>query len=177
MSELRLKTALAEVAALRELVKYQWAEIAVLQERGDMEEGEQIAKLETAVARREEAWLEASERARELADFTTELQDELTACRERVAELEKAQRMNYPALRDVLAERVRQDAAWGEQNHDTVVWLGILLEGAGELAQAALHALFDGPASENVRAEAVRVAAVALAIVECLDRNEGPSDG
>lgn len=74
------------------------------------------------------------------------------------------------ALDDILAERARQDAKWGEQNHDPFTYLAILTEEVGELAQAALHANFGGPAAYGLRTEAVHVAAVALAIVECLDR-------
>lgn len=32
------------------------------------------------------------------------------------------------ALTDVLAERTRQDAKWGEQNHDPITYLAILTE-------------------------------------------------
>lgn len=74
------------------------------------------------------------------------------------------------AIEDVMAERARQDAKWGEQNHDPFTYLAVLTEEVGELAQAALHARFGGPAAEGLRTEAVHVAAVALAIVECLDR-------
>lgn len=76
------------------------------------------------------------------------------------------------ALASVLAERCRQDAKWGEQNHDPFTYLAVLAEEVGELSQAALHARFGGPASAGLRAEAVQVAAVALAIVECLDRGK-----
>lgn len=74
------------------------------------------------------------------------------------------------ALASVLAERERQDAKWGEQNLDPFTYLAVLTEEVGELAQAALHTRFGGPAAAGLRDEAVHVAAVALAIVECLDR-------
>lgn len=74
------------------------------------------------------------------------------------------------ALRDVLAERERQDAKWGEQDHDPFCYLTVLVEEVGEFAQAALHSRFGGEAAGKLRHEAVHVAAVALAIVECLDR-------
>lgn len=77
-----------------------------------------------------------------------------------------------PSLRSVLAERVHQDRKWGEQNHDPFAYLTILTEEVGEMAQAALHARFGGPAAEKLREEAVQAAAVALAIVECLDRGK-----
>jgi NTP pyrophosphatase (non-canonical NTP hydrolase) len=80
------------------------------------------------------------------------------------------------AVDDVLDERARQDARWGVQNHDTITYLAILMEEVGETAQAALEMRFGGPrgTEAHVRAEAVQVAAVALAIVECLDRGQQP---
>ena len=81
------------------------------------------------------------------------------------------------AVDDVLDERARQDAKWGVQSHDTITYLAILMEEVGETAQAAIEERFGGPhgTKEHVRAEAVQVAAVALAIVECLDRGQQPS--
>lgn len=81
------------------------------------------------------------------------------------------------ALEDVVAERARQDAKWGEQNHDPFTYLTVLTEEVGELSQAALHARFGGPAADGLRTEAVHVAAVALAIVECVDRGLWQWDG
>lgn len=75
------------------------------------------------------------------------------------------------AVNDALAERTRQDAKWGQQDHDPITWSAILTEECGELAEAALHHRFGGPAAAGLRTEAVQVAAVALQIVECLDRN------
>lgn len=77
-----------------------------------------------------------------------------------------------PALQSVLTERKRQDAKWGEQNLDPITYLAVLTEEVGELAQAALHTRFGGPAAVGLRDEAVQTAAVALAIVECLDRGK-----
>ena len=76
------------------------------------------------------------------------------------------------SLMDILAERDRQDAKWGEQNHDPFCYLAILVEEVGELAKCALHTRSGGPESTNLRTEAVHVAAVALAIVEYLDRGK-----
>ncbi len=77
------------------------------------------------------------------------------------------------------AERTRQDKKWGVQDHDGPTWLAILGEEVGELCQCALHAKFGGSKSDKVLEEAVQVAAVAKAIVECLLRNNGqfPSAG
>ena len=82
------------------------------------------------------------------------------------------------ALIDVVTERGRQDAKWGVQNHPAEWWLAILGEEFWELAQAILETHFDnGPSARKlggrsaIRKEAVQCAAVAMALVECLDRN------
>lgn len=82
------------------------------------------------------------------------------------------------AMRMVNAERDRQDSKWGEQNHVLPLWLGILGEEYGELCQAVNETVFDnGPEErqkggyENVMTEACQVAAVAVSIMECLERN------
>lgn len=74
-------------------------------------------------------------------------------------------------LAEVDAERDRQHEKWGEQNHDPITWSAILSEEAGELAQAALQARFEKGDLARVREEAIQAAAVALQIVECLDRD------
>jgi hypothetical protein len=85
------------------------------------------------------------------------------------------------ALRDILAERKRQDAKWGEQNHDPFLYLTILGEEYGETCKAALEARFTNePIGSlesigrlyDLRMEAVQTAAVAMAIVECIDRKK-----
>lgn len=75
-------------------------------------------------------------------------------------------------LEDVEIERLKQHQKWGEQNHDIYRWLAILTEEVGEAAQAALHAEFESGAAEKVREEMIQVAAVAVQIVECLDRHK-----
>jgi NTP pyrophosphatase (non-canonical NTP hydrolase) len=89
---------------------------------------------------------------------------------------EKEHRMQNPtvskALEDVLAERARQDAKWGEQNLDPSLYLTILGEEFGETCQAVLEARFGKGTLDHLRLEAVQTAAVALAFVECLDRNK-----
>lgn len=78
------------------------------------------------------------------------------------------------AVRNVMDERDRQDAKWGEQNHDPYTYLAILLEEVGEYSQACLQTQFGGDKGgfSKMRSEAVQVAAVALAIIECLDRGK-----
>jgi len=76
----------------------------------------------------------------------------------------------------VATERRRQRDLYGEQNHEPEVWLAILVEEVGELATAMVHARFpqyQHRNSSDIRAEAVQVAAVAIALVECLDRRSG----
>lgn len=74
------------------------------------------------------------------------------------------------ALANVLYERKRQDEKWGVQNHEPLKWLAILGEEVGEACEAIL-ADHPNPPSWKYRDEMVHVAAVALAAVECFDRN------
>ena len=69
---------------------------------------------------------------------------------------------------EVLTERERQDEKWGEQNHDEFKWLAILGEEVGEVNKAALESKPD-----EYRAELIQVAAVAMAMIECHDRQTG----
>lgn len=83
------------------------------------------------------------------------------------------------ALRDMLVERNAQSAKWGEESLylSAVEWLAVLTEEVGGLAQATLadrfgaeqHSSHSGPMYE----EATHVAAVALQILEYLNRREG----
>ncbi len=89
-------------------------------------------------------------------------------------------------LEEIKAERERQDARWGVQNHSPMEWQGILIEEVGEAAKEATDYHFrighrgDDALDEKIirkqlqayRAELIQVAAVAVAMVECLDRNE-----
>lgn len=76
------------------------------------------------------------------------------------------------AIQDILQERARQERKWGEQNNDPFVYLTVLSEEVGELAQAALHTRFGGDKADGLYTEAIHTAAVAMAIVECLLRNK-----
>ena len=84
-------------------------------------------------------------------------------------------------LGEVVTERNKQDARWGEQNHKPIEWCAILGEEVGEVNKAALQAHFDSANQgdeyttaqlEEYRAELVQVAAVAVAMIQSLDRNE-----
>lgn len=84
-------------------------------------------------------------------------------------------------MTEVANERIKQDLKWGEQNHRPADWITILVEEVGEASKAALESKFlvcgkEGlttrKALENLREELIQVAAVAVASVESLDRNE-----
>lgn len=74
---------------------------------------------------------------------------------------------------DIKDERERQDKKWGEQNHAPIEWCAILGEEVGEVNKAALEDHFShGKMNlKNYREELIQVAAVAIAMIECLDRN------
>ena len=96
------------------------------------------------------------------------------------------------AMNDIIRERGRQDAKWGEQNHHPFVYLNILMEEYGEAceaheqaaglillgkklgkaSQAALQARFGGMTWDDYRAELVQTAAVAMAMIEAFDRGK-----
>lgn len=81
------------------------------------------------------------------------------------------------AIKSVLAERTRQDSKWGVQNHDMFKWLAILTEEVGEFSSEVMDIYFRGlQRKDELREEAVHVAAVALAMVECLDRGKWEFD-
>ena len=65
----------------------------------------------------------------------------------------------------IKAERERQDAKWGEQNHGDFKWLSILVEEVGEVAKAIL----EDNSAEGVK-ELSHVAAVSVAWMEAIGR-------
>jgi hypothetical protein len=70
------------------------------------------------------------------------------------------------AIQMVIDERKRQDAKWGEQNHDAGTWALIILEELGEWAKEELEKKFGNNKSENDLTELTQVAAVAVAMIE-----------
>lgn len=77
-------------------------------------------------------------------------------------------------LRDVADERMNQDEKWGAievRNTPFDTWYRVLGEEFGEVAIA----LNDKEPIENLRAELVQVAAVAVAWVEYIDMLQSPS--
>lgn len=83
---------------------------------------------------------------------------------------------------EVKAERYRQDEKWGaNRTHHPLEWLAILGEEVGEVNEAALEAHFAGydrtRGWSDYRNELIQVAAVAIAMVECHDRELLEGDG
>ncbi len=70
----------------------------------------------------------------------------------------------------VLLERKYQDKKWGVQNHSFEKWYLILTEEVGECAKAYLEA--GEVITPEVVAEAMQVAAVAHAMIECFIRGK-----
>lgn len=75
------------------------------------------------------------------------------------------------SLKSVLEERKRQDEKWGVQNNTQLEWLAILGEEFGEYSKEIVEINFGQGDPENLRVEIVQLCAVALAIIECIDRN------
>ncbi len=88
-------------------------------------------------------------------------------------------------LKEVRQERLKQNEKWGEQNRNVVEWVAILTEEVGEVAKEAVDFYFaNGEVNphlragenlqkqriENYRKECIQVAAVAVQMVESLDR-------
>lgn len=65
----------------------------------------------------------------------------------------------------IAAERVRQDAKWGQQDHRDLFWFPILVEEVGEVAKA----LIEGDKNSAMR-ELIEVAAVAVQWLEAMGR-------
>ena len=91
-------------------------------------------------------------------------------------------------LTEVAKEREKQNEKWGEQKHLPIEWIAILTEEVGEAAKDALdhHYQNDVKVSheqttlatgqdqlarlKNYRNEVIQIAAVAVQMVECLDK-------
>lgn len=79
--------------------------------------------------------------------------------------------MTHNIMIEVLNERANQDKKWGEQNHSPLEWLPILAEEFGEVSRAVCECYFGNYEFDNYREELIQIAAVAIAMVESLDRN------
>jgi hypothetical protein len=74
-------------------------------------------------------------------------------------------------LQDIIEERLRQNDKWGKQNHKPAGWLSILGEEYGEVCKAVCDNLYRIGPNPNYREELIQVAAVAIQMIECYDRN------
>ncbi len=81
-------------------------------------------------------------------------------------------------LDEVAAERARQDRLWGEQNHDPQDYFAILSEEIGEVAKEVVEWRFNFEKEKRedrltfMRHELVQAAAVAVAMIEAIDRRK-----
>ena len=100
-------------------------------------------------------------------------------------------------LQEIQNEVQRQNEKWGEQNHSMIEWQGILMEEVGEAAKEAVDFHFENKKQtyrdnteyanldqankafgmlqrkriQDYRNELIQVAAVAVQMIDCLDRN------
>lgn len=72
----------------------------------------------------------------------------------------------------VAEERAEQRAEWGNGDQPHFFWLGLLMEELGELAEAITTRAMGEEPKSDIRAEAVQVAALAVALLEQFDREE-----
>jgi len=74
----------------------------------------------------------------------------------------------------ILAERDRQDATWGEQNHHPKDWSLILTEETGEVARALCEIYLQGGEGHlhSYLEEVVQVAAVCVNMLESFYRGK-----
>lgn len=90
-------------------------------------------------------------------------------------------------IEEIVAERARQNKKFGQQNHNLPEWMAILMEEVGEASREAVDWHFQYPPKhqtstpfeaiqknrlKNYRKELIQVAAVAVSMVEALDRQE-----
>ena len=84
---------------------------------------------------------------------------------------------NHDLLEEIYLERIRQTKLWGVQKHHQLLWNTILGEEVGEVATALGETVFAETPEirdkhlENLRVELIHVAAVAIGMLESLDKN------
>ena len=85
--------------------------------------------------------------------------------------------MRQNIFNEINKERIRQETKWGEQNHSPIEWIAILTEEVGEVAKEAVDFHFNDNEEidyyllHKYREELIQVAAVAVSMIESLDRN------
>lgn len=79
----------------------------------------------------------------------------------------KVSTLRVKLLNEICSERENQDRKWGQQNHHPERWLSILVEEVGEASKEICE--YNG---KKYREEMIQVAAVALSMLECFDRNK-----
>lgn len=75
-------------------------------------------------------------------------------------------------LLEIANERFNQDRKWGEQNHNLSTWYTILGEEFGEVGKDIQEYLLRDGSRDTIREELIQVAAVAVAMIECMDRRD-----
>jgi len=73
----------------------------------------------------------------------------------------------------IKAERAKQDARWGEQNHNDFRWLAILSKGIGKVAACIVSHINEPMTAIGatfLKNELIQVAAVCVAWSECIER-------
>lgn len=92
--------------------------------------------------------------------------------------------LTFQVTDEVQHERRQQVKKWGQQDHTPLEWLAILVEEVGEAQKEALEHHWEGkhyPSDPErlgrLRSELIQVAAVAVAAIESLDRNELAGNG
>ena len=85
----------------------------------------------------------------------------------------------FTPLKCIAMERIKQDIKWGEQNHNPERWLAILAEEFGEAGKAICELIPTSKRTynkqvclDNLEYELIQIAAVCVAWVECIRRNE-----
>ena len=77
-------------------------------------------------------------------------------------------------LEEIKSEFKRQDILYGEQNHTPLKWVSILVKQVGSVAEQANK--FDDAGKDlnlqKYESEAIQVAAVAIRMLQCLERGK-----
>lgn len=81
-------------------------------------------------------------------------------------------------IHEIRQERDRQVKKWGKQDHDEGIWLAILTEEVGEVAQAIQKGMPSEKKTDasNLKEELIQVAAVCAAFHEYIVRKENENE-